>query len=242
MADESSVGADLVSFAQVLVRQLIKKHRLRWGSNRIEDAEQELVIAGWQVWSDPQDAGLAKNRMVSRQKNLLRDFISESHHEPKAGSDRLDRLAGDKGRKLWNEDAVRDSDNASSLACSRDDSAANVAFEQWHIRCRETPQPSAPPSSPHRYSSMFADQSGGPFRFKERTTSRNDASPPRPPATPSTVTRTRVFGASPGGLAARNTCPSKTASMVSGIAMNPQRAVMELKSSSPGFHATGNSV
>ena len=131
MADEPNVGEDLFSFAQVLVRELLKKHTLRWDSHRIEDAEQELFLAGWQVWRDTQNAGLAKNRMASRQKNLLRDFFSELHHEPKADIDRLDSMAADKGRKPWDENAVRDRQNASSLGRIRDDPAVNVAFEEY---------------------------------------------------------------------------------------------------------------
>lgn len=37
MADEPNVGEDLFGFAQVLVRQLLKKHRLRSSSHRVED-------------------------------------------------------------------------------------------------------------------------------------------------------------------------------------------------------------
>lgn len=131
MADEPNVGEDLFSFAQVLVRELLKKYGLRWDSHRIEDAEQELFLAGWQVWCDTQNAGLAKNRMASRQKNLLRDFCSEKKHEPKAASRHLDEPGGDKTGKHWDEDAVRDRQNASSLARIRDDPAVNVAFEEY---------------------------------------------------------------------------------------------------------------
>ena len=53
----------------------------------MEDAIQDLFLAGWQVWQDEEDVGLAKNRMRDRAKNLLRDFQAELTHEPKASSE-----------------------------------------------------------------------------------------------------------------------------------------------------------
>jgi hypothetical protein len=61
MADERDSPDDLYPFAQALVRKLMKKHGLNWSSHRTEDAEQELFLAGWQVWRDEGDIGLAKN-------------------------------------------------------------------------------------------------------------------------------------------------------------------------------------
>jgi len=43
---------DLYPFAQALVRKLLKKKGLNWDRHRVEDAEQDLFLAGWQVWQD----------------------------------------------------------------------------------------------------------------------------------------------------------------------------------------------
>jgi hypothetical protein len=77
---------DLYPFAQALVRKLLKKNGLKWDCHRVEDAEQELFLAGWRVWWDECDIGLANNRMKCRRSNLLRDYWSEQRHEPKAAS------------------------------------------------------------------------------------------------------------------------------------------------------------
>lgn len=76
MADD--VGPELNSFAEALVFNLVKKEGLRWCRNTIEDAVQTLVLAGWQVFRDTGDIGLAKNRMVSRSLNLIRDHNSRT--------------------------------------------------------------------------------------------------------------------------------------------------------------------
>jgi len=78
---------DLHEFAKALVGKLIRRHQLEWDEHRYEDAVQELFLAGWQVWCDKRNVGLAKNRMASRQKNLLRDFISERKNAPKSEGD-----------------------------------------------------------------------------------------------------------------------------------------------------------
>lgn len=57
---------DFYDFAKALVKTLIWRHHLEWDEPRIEDAIQELFLAGWQVWCDTEDVGLAKNRMASR--------------------------------------------------------------------------------------------------------------------------------------------------------------------------------
>lgn len=76
MANERDSPEDLFPFAQALVRTLLKEKGLRWSSHRVDDAEQELFLAGWQVWRDEGDIGLAKNRMVTRVANLHRDYWS----------------------------------------------------------------------------------------------------------------------------------------------------------------------
>ena len=81
---------DLYPFARALVLKVIKDRKPPgWDDNRIEDAIQELFLAGWQVWCDTQNIGFAKNRMASRKHNLLRDYYSEDTHEPRPSSDRF---------------------------------------------------------------------------------------------------------------------------------------------------------
>ena len=40
---------DFHDFAKALVKKLIWRHRLRWDEHRIEDAVQELFLAGWRA-------------------------------------------------------------------------------------------------------------------------------------------------------------------------------------------------
>lgn len=99
MPKERDTPDDLYPFAQMLVKELKRKYQLRWNEHRMEDAEQDLFLAGWQVWQDEGNAGLAKNRMTDRAKNLIRDLQSERKHEPKPAGEQ--RIAGVKGR--WDE-------------------------------------------------------------------------------------------------------------------------------------------
>lgn len=79
----SEVGQELSSFAEAMVRKIVKQHGLSWCRNTIDDAVQTLVLAGWQDFQNSGDLGLAKNRMVDRSKNLIRDHISKTkRHEP----------------------------------------------------------------------------------------------------------------------------------------------------------------
>ncbi|QDU76899.1 RNA polymerase sigma factor [Bremerella volcania] len=87
MTDYFDTPDDLHPFAEALVKKLIAAKRPHgWDDHRTEDAIQELFLAGWQVLCETKDVGLAKNRMASRQYNLLRDFYSEGKREPKAVS------------------------------------------------------------------------------------------------------------------------------------------------------------
>lgn len=114
MAEQKQSPNDLYPFAQALVWQLVGKKRLPWSEHRIEDEIHTLFLAGWQVWSDEGDVGLAKNRMISRRNNLIRDYKNEREHEPKSASDRLKMPAIGKDGNLWDEDQVRGWDNLSS--------------------------------------------------------------------------------------------------------------------------------
>lgn len=78
---------ELYPFAEALVRKMKVRHQLQWSEHRVEYAIQDLYLAGWQVWQDEEDVGLAKNRMRDRAKNLLRDFQAKRTHEPKASSE-----------------------------------------------------------------------------------------------------------------------------------------------------------
>ncbi len=83
MNDETQVAEELYAFARAIVA---KRTRRRGGRHWQEDAAQELVLAGWQVYRDTGNIGLAKHRMTDRLKNLLRDADSEQEHEPKPES------------------------------------------------------------------------------------------------------------------------------------------------------------
>ena len=84
MSDETQVAEELYAFARALVGKIA--HRPR-GEHSKEDAIQDLVLAGLQDYRVTGDIGLAKNRMVSRRNNLLRDDHLERKHEPKPESD-----------------------------------------------------------------------------------------------------------------------------------------------------------
>lgn len=106
MIAERDTPDDLYPFAEMLVKQLKKQHQLRWNRHKMEDAEHDLFLAGWQVWQDAQDVGLAKHRMASRSRNLLRDFQAELEHEPKTGTLPPRSTIPDSG-ELWDEGAMR---------------------------------------------------------------------------------------------------------------------------------------
>src|SRR5262249_12844130 len=60
---------------------------------------------------------------------------------------------------------------------------------------------------------MFADQSGGPSRFRARAVRRKDVAWPSAGSTVSMVIRTRVFGASAMGSVGWKPAPSNNASI-----------------------------
>ena len=97
----------------------------------MEDAVQDLFLAGWQVWQDKGNIGLAKNRMLSRMSNLFRDYKSEKKHEPKAASDLLSTPPIDKSGKLWDEDAVRAWDIPQRHAWLQEDPAERARINDY---------------------------------------------------------------------------------------------------------------
>lgn len=129
MAHERDSPDDLYPFARALVRKLVKRHGLEWSSHRIEDAEQDLFLAGWQVWREKADIGLAKNRMVTRTANLFRDFKAEEDHEPKASS-RFFKPPGIEGGRLWDDDANRQWDVANVFCDHRSQPAEEAAYNE----------------------------------------------------------------------------------------------------------------
>lgn len=50
MAKERDSPEDLFNFAQALVWTLKRRHQRNWNEHRMEDAAQDLFLAGFQVW------------------------------------------------------------------------------------------------------------------------------------------------------------------------------------------------
>jgi hypothetical protein len=46
MADHPNIGQDLFGFARAIVLHLVKDRRLVWDDHHIEDASQDLFLAG----------------------------------------------------------------------------------------------------------------------------------------------------------------------------------------------------
>jgi len=86
MADNNQAAKELIEFAEKLVWKLIREHGLKWHIPRREDAQNDLFVAGWEVWRETGNLGFARKRMSSRAVNLHRDFMTESRHEPKCES------------------------------------------------------------------------------------------------------------------------------------------------------------
>ena len=86
MADDDQAAKELIEFAEKRVWKLIREHGLDWRIPRREDAQNDLFVAGWEVWRETGNLGFARNRISSRAVNLHRDFMAESQHEPKCES------------------------------------------------------------------------------------------------------------------------------------------------------------
>lgn len=141
MRKERETPDDLFSFAQMLVAKLKRTDPLQqWSKHQEEDAVQDLFLAGWQVWQDEGNAGLAKNRMADRAKNLIRDLKSERKHEPTAAGEQ--RMAGVTGR--WDESSDDESlqrfdpvDRDSLRGAPDQDSLVNETLNRLTERQRE---------------------------------------------------------------------------------------------------------
>jgi|GEM_PF-2693369 len=86
MAEQLEPPEDLHSFAEMLVKQLVGKAPSAWPADQVEDAIQDLFLAGWADWKECGDVGLAKHRMKSRQANLLRDRGQERKRRKRTSS------------------------------------------------------------------------------------------------------------------------------------------------------------
>ncbi len=137
MVEHPDTPEDLYPFAQALVISLVKKKQLRWDEHRVEDAIQDLFLAGWQVWRDTENVGLAKNRMVSRQNNLLRDFAAERRHEPK--TNRLSPPEETDRAPLWDEESARGWQRPSRRFRDAEDPAEKVEVQDYieHLPARQ---------------------------------------------------------------------------------------------------------
>lgn len=122
---------DLYEFAQALVKDLLKSRGLKWSRHRLEDAQQDLFLAGWQVWQDEKDVGLAKNRMVSRVANLIRDYCSERKHEPKASSAQFSTSDDKRSGKLWTDDGLREWGSKSDLVRQEDPTVEEAEYREF---------------------------------------------------------------------------------------------------------------
>lgn len=126
MLEQRDSPDDLYKFAKAQVKQLLKKKRVGWKRDRVEEAIQDLFLAGWEVWQDKHDVGLAKNRIVSRVNNLLRDDASERKHEPRTGMLPAADAVPESGH-LWDEERVRGWEQLDARANLRSDPAERAA-------------------------------------------------------------------------------------------------------------------
>lgn len=82
MTDSPEVTDDLYRTASAIAREVAAKNGRQGDRHLIEDMAQTLFLAGWQVWRDKGDVGLAKNRMRSRQNNLIKSLCRERNAPP----------------------------------------------------------------------------------------------------------------------------------------------------------------
>lgn len=59
MATHRDSSDDLYPFAEVLLRKLVARYGLDWNPHKTEDAATELFLAGWRIWRDTGNVGLA---------------------------------------------------------------------------------------------------------------------------------------------------------------------------------------
>jgi len=69
MANEQQVVERLRRYAYATARNVLRRQGLERHEFRLDDIAQTLLLAGWQVWRDTEDVGLAKHRISTRAKN-----------------------------------------------------------------------------------------------------------------------------------------------------------------------------
>lgn len=82
MADDKEVLDRLDRYAKAIARNILCKFDLEYAHDRAEDIAQNLYIAGWLVWKDTGNEGLAKHRMSDRGKNAIQKLATELKNEP----------------------------------------------------------------------------------------------------------------------------------------------------------------
>ncbi|MBN2583970.1 MAG: sigma-70 family RNA polymerase sigma factor [Planctomycetes bacterium] len=74
---EAQVVERLEKYAKAVARKVLLKVDKGKDDFRRDDIAQSLLLAGWQVWKDTGDEGLAHARMGSRAKNELNKLVRE---------------------------------------------------------------------------------------------------------------------------------------------------------------------
>ena len=74
MPERANAAEDLYVVAVAIARQVVREAGVAWDEHRGEDIAQTLFLAGWEVWRDTGDVGLAKNRVRTRESNARRDL------------------------------------------------------------------------------------------------------------------------------------------------------------------------
>jgi len=77
MTDDRNVLDRLDRYAKAIARNRLHAFDLGFDSHRVEDIAQTLFLAGWQVWKDTGNEGLAKHRMSSRADNETKKLETE---------------------------------------------------------------------------------------------------------------------------------------------------------------------
>lgn len=172
MAIDRDSPDDLYPFAEVQVRKLVLRYGLDWNRQKKEDAAGELFLAGWQVWRDTGNVGLAKNRIVSRTVNLYRDDHAEKTHEPKAATASLHRPGINEKGELWDDDANREWDVSKDLARMRGEPAEHSQLRELFDNLPEQQRKVALLRAAGYSDQEIADELGISLRTVERELSR----------------------------------------------------------------------
>lgn len=162
MAEQQDVVKDLEKYAKWLVA------RLDWGRDhgRKDDAEQELLLAGWQVWLNEGNVALAKHRMKSRTANLLRDFGRRKKRET-TFTDHASAQPDDGGDR-WSENSIGDHRKGPAPRDPDGDSPKNAAIRRFMDRLSERQRRIVLLRNVGRADEQIADELGVSLRTVER--------------------------------------------------------------------------